>query len=204
MAGWLDAGKSMLGKRVVLVTTACLLVAGGAVVVVTAQKGDDQDKLSDASKVLQSVSVKVAPNGDMTSIKGSVVGTTSENKAFNNDTTYNPKDAASDLPVRVLTSYRTAKKQGTDLSDLDGYTGKVDIKVTVQNLTAKAKQLSYDVNGRRRSQSALVGVPLTMVASTSLGDVKPSTVQTSDDADSSSSSATNGVLSQDAKGSTQV
>ena len=73
--------------------------------------------------------------------------------------------------------------------------------MTVQNLTVKPRQVSYDVDGTRRSQSALVGVPLTVVGSTALDDIKPSAVITKADKDDT---VTNGVLSQNEDGDTQV
>ncbi|QGN31476.1 hypothetical protein [Microlunatus sp. Gsoil 973] len=48
--------------------------------------------------------------------------------------------------------YRTDEKSGTDLRDLVGYSGRVEIDVTVQNLTVKPQNITYDVAGTSRTQ----------------------------------------------------
>ena len=103
-----------------------------------------------------------------------------------------------DLPVRVLTSWRTSEGAGTDLADLQGYTGRVAIDVTVQNLTVRPEMLTYDAAGTARQQAALVGSPLTVTASTSLGDLKADRVVTDDQG--SGTNVTNGVLGRGAEG----
>ena len=179
-----------------------LVAVGGALVVVKATSDDDQvGSLADASRVLQSVNVQVAPDGDLLEIESSATGITTADEQFTSNETHTPRSAASDLPVRVLTSYRTKDKSGTDLSDLDGYTGPLDISITVQNLTVEPRTLKYDDGGVERSRSALVGAPLTVVGSTRLDGAAPASVQTVAGKDGA---ATNGVLSQDADGTPQV
>ena len=193
-----------LRRSVVFITIGSLLVVAGIALIVTkATSSDEPDpvSLASADRVLQSVQVTMAPNGDLTAVNGSVVGTTTGKKQFTGDSEYSPESAASDLPVRVLTSYRTAKKSGSDLSELAGYDGPVQIQLTVQNLTVKPRTLTYDVDGTERSRTAMVGAPLTIVASTALHDVKPSAVRRQA---GGGLKGTNGVLSQSEKGTTQV
>ncbi len=182
---------------------AALVAAGGALIVVraTSDDGGDGGSLADASRVLQSVNVQIDPDGALTAIKSTATGITTTDEQFTSKASHTPGSAASELPVRVLTSYRTKDKSGTDLSDLDGYTGPLDISITVQNLTVKPRTLTYDVGGVERSRSALVGAPLTVVGSTQLEGAKPASVHTVAGKDGA---ATNGVLSQDATGTPQV
>jgi hypothetical protein len=193
-----------LRQPVVLIVTGALLVVGGLGLIATrAMRSNEVDPhdLTRASHVLQSVRVTLSPSGDLTSVDGHVVGTTTDKKRFTGTESYSPRTAAGDLPVRVLTSYRTAKKTGTDLSDLDGYDGPLQIRLTVQNLTVKARTLTYDVDGHEQTRRALVGAPMTVVASTALDDVGPADVRRTRGA---ALAATNGVLSQDSEGRTQV
>lgn len=151
---------------------------------------------SNATKVLQSVSVSMAPDGAITALSSAAVstdGTPASASIANN--AFSPAEDAKDLPFRVLTSYRTNDKAGTDLSELTGYTGQLEIDLTVENLTVKPQTLTYDVAGESRSQTALVGVPLTVMASTQLAGTPSSSVVTA-----GASNATNGILSQTPNG----
>lgn len=190
-----------LRKPVGIIVTGGVLVAVGATVLIVRQDSSHNTPLTDASKVLQAVDVTMAPNGDVTKVDGTVVGTTSTHKNFTNKNSYSPSSATSDIPVRILTSYRTSKGSGTDLSKLDGYSGPVQIQFTIQNLTVAPREVHYAVNGRQYTRSAMVGVPMTVVASTDLPDLKPSAVRTTAADDFS---ATNGVLSRNSSGATQV
>ena len=80
---------------------------------------------------------------------------------------------ATDLPVRVLTAWRTAEGAGTDLSDLQGYSGRVAIDLTVQNLTVRPQVLSYDVDRRSRDAGRAGRLAADVTASTGLGDLAP-------------------------------
>lgn len=180
-----------------------LVTAAAAPGLATASPGLATADSTAGQRVLQSVSVAMAPDGTFTAIKGTTVSTNDgSDDATSTTKSYSPQDAVSDLPVRVLTAYRTEDGAGTDLSDLSGYTGRVEIDLTVQNLTMQPQNLSYDVDGTSRSQPALVGAPLTVVASTALDGTSASSVVTPDSANHDT--ATNGVLSQGPDGTTQV
>ncbi|HEY9293153.1 MAG TPA: hypothetical protein VIP98_17885 [Microlunatus sp.] len=155
------------------------------------------------NRVLQSVNVQMTPDGTTTAIDGTAVSVRDNaSDATTENTTYSPRNVADDLPVRVTTSYRTAKRSGTNLSDLKGYSGKVEIDLTVQNLTMKPQDLTYDVAGSSKTQPALVGSPLTVVASTTLPKTTPTNVITA--SAPGDSAATNGVLSQGDDGGSVV
>ena len=156
---------------------------------------------SATERVLQSVAVTMGPDGTTTGVGSSVVRTDgSVEDAETSDATYSPTEVAGELPVRVLTSWRTSEGAGTDLADLQGYTGRVAIDVTVQNLTVKPDVLEYDAAGASRRQAALVGSPLTVTGSTSLGDLKAERVVTDDE--DSGANVTNGVLGKGVDGTT--
>ena len=155
---------------------------------------------SGGNRVLQSVAVDMSPDGTLTKIGGTVVRDDS-GEAKTTDESYSPSRVNQQLPVRVLTAYRTKDRSGTDLSDLKGYSGKVRIDLTVQNLTVHPENLTYDVDGFSRTQPALVGAPLTLIASAALKGTKAASVVTGDHG---AHSATNGVLSQAQDGTTQV
>lgn len=154
------------------------------------------------SRSLQSVNIAVGGDGSVRTIADTVVSGYSDGSSDTKHHSYLPTRDAQGLPVRVQTSYYTAKRSGTDLSDLDGYSGRVRIDVTVQNTTVHAEPVSFDAGGVSHRQYALVGVPMTVVASASLGKGEASDVVTN--GDSSDGGVTNGVLSQTKDGTGQV
>ena len=195
-------------RRGVLITTALamsavLAASGPAPAAVPAAVPAAE---SGTERVLQSVAVSMSSDGTTTTVGDSVVRTAgSVEDAETTDGSYAPAEVMGDLPVRVLTSYRTAEGAGTDLSDLQGYTGRVAIDVTVQNLTVRPEMLTYDAAGTSRQQAALVGAPLTITASTALGDLAPAKIVTADDGTvegDPGANVTNGVLGKGADGTT--
>ena len=182
-----------------------MIAAGLATVMllVAACSPDQSTPDTPPNRVLQSVNVQMTPDGTTTAIDGTAVSVRDNAAdATTQNTTYSPRDVADDLPVRVTTSYKTAKRSGTNLTDLKGYSGQVEIDLSVQNLTMKPKDLSYDVAGSSKSQAALVGSPLTVVASTTLPKTTPTNVITA--SAPGDSAATNGVLSQGDDGGSAV
>lgn len=126
----------------------------------------------DASRVLQAVHVRLAPDAAITAIDGTAVYLDQQSKeSTTTETSYIPRDVVDDLPVRVVTEYRTEKGAGSDLSELKGYTGRIRLSVTVENLTVAPASVKYDVAGSSRVAPALVGVPISVAASTQLRGV---------------------------------
>ena len=161
-------------------------------------------------RVLQSVDVAMQPSGALTGIGDTVViSRAGGGDADTVSTTYDPAAVVDGLPVRVLTSYRTEQRVGTDLADLKGYTGRVQIDLTVENLTVKPQTVRYDAAGRSHTRTAMVGAPLTVVASAALPGTEPAHVvtQTSNIGAAGTgkdAAGTNGVLSQAQDQTTQV
>lgn len=167
-----------------------------------AAASDAAEEPAAGERVLQSVTVAMSPDGSLTRVASDVVRVDEEGEADSTEESWSPDEVAGELPVRMLTAWRTEDGAGTDLSDLDGYTGRVRIDLTVQNLTVRPEILEYDVDGASLSRAALVGSPLTVVAAADLGDVEPSTVVTGGPA--TGQDVTNGVLSQDDGGDSHV
>ena len=211
------AGGSALLKKRPLVLGALVLVVALAIATTLAvtkpwastKTRDEVAAPAPGDRLLQSVDVTMQGDGALTRVGDTVVVSRSQGgQADTYSTTYDPTKVVDQLPVRIVTSYQTDQGSGTDLDDLKGYTGRVTIKVDVQNLTVRPQQVTYDSGGRSRTTTALVGAPLTVVASAALPGIDPATVVTaapdatadgSDDA-----GTTNGVLSRGADGTTQV
>lgn len=150
--------------------------------------------------MVRALNISVGSDGSTRSVQGTAL-TTDQAGNSNSDGTHDLATAktAAELPVRVTTAYRVGEKAGSDLSELNGYTGIAQIDITVENLTVQPKVLSYDVAGNSVTRAALVGAPMTMVASTSLPDISASDIVTD-----SVGAPTNGVISRDVDGTTQV
>lgn len=178
---------------------AVVAVAGAAALVLSGCTSSDRT-VDKPSRVLQTVDTKLAADGSITAISDTAisVGTDGSSSAV---TEHDTAKAAADLPLRVTTQYTTAKKSGTDLADLAGYSGRIEIDLTVENLTVRSRNLTYDVAGASRTTPALVGAPFSIAASTVLPGTKPSNIvtDTSDDA-----TATDGVVSANGDGDAVV
>ena len=85
-----------------------------------------------------------------------------------------PAAAADRLPIRAQTQYWLAAtdgqpdRAGTNLADIAGRSGRVTIRVQVDNQTVVARRIAYTVDGSQYERYAMVGVPLTVVASATL------------------------------------
>ncbi|WP_146244276.1 hypothetical protein [Curtobacterium sp. MCBD17_032] len=156
--------------------------------------------MENPSRVLQTVDTRLAADGSITTISDTAisVGNDGSSSAV---TEHEAAKAATDLPLRVTTQYTTAKKSGTDLADLAGYSGRVEIDLTVENLTVRSRNLTYDVAGASRTTPALVGAPFSIAASTVLTGTAPNRVVT-DTADAGT--ATDGVVSANGDGDAVV
>ncbi len=150
----------------------------------------------DPQRVLQSVSVGVGPDGTITDIDSTSISKTADSALASDEESFDPATVAGDLPVRILTSYRLGDRSGTDLSEIAGESGRVVVEVVVQNTTVSPQKLDYDVGSTPRSQYALVGAPLTVVATADLGAAGLTRVVTDGDGGGAAEAVTNGVLSR--------
>lgn len=147
------------------------------------------------SKVLQTVDTTLASDGSITAVSSTAISVDDTTRTSSSATAEHvPADVAGDLPLRISTQYRTADGTGTDLADLDGYDGRVEIELTVENLTVAPRDLSYDVAGTSRTDAALVGAPISLAASTVLTGVSPSQI-IADSTGGDSSAGTDGIVS---------
>ncbi|GAA3591729.1 hypothetical protein GCM10022198_14580 [Klugiella xanthotipulae] len=161
-----------------------------------------QPSIDSSSSVLQSVSVNLAGDGAITAIDGTAVYLDEvKGESLGTTTSYETRTVADDLPVRITTQYKTADSSGSDLNDVAGYTGRVELNVTVENLTVKPTDVEYDVAGQSRVDAALVGTPMSIAASAQFAGTRPSDIVVSAD---DGGSQTNGIVSATANGDAVV
>lgn len=175
-------------------------VTGTLVLVLAGCTGPDKP-VADPSRILQTVDTRLAADGSVQSIQDTAISVSGKDSS-SATTDHDPAKAAGDLPLRVTTQYTTAKKTGSDLSDLDGYSGRVEIDLTIENLTVRSQNLTYDVAGSSRTTPALVGAPFSVAASTVLDGTKADAIVT-DSADADGT-ATDGVVSTNGDGDAVV
>ncbi|WP_286346305.1 hypothetical protein [Frondihabitans sucicola] len=160
-----------------------------------------QPQVAHPSRILQTVDTTLAADGAITGVADTTISVAASDASSSKTTHHDPAKVARDLPIRVTTQYSTAKKTGTDLSDLKGYTGRLEIDLTAENLTVHPQKLTYDVAGSSRTTPALVGSPFSIAASTVLKGTSPSAIVTES---SDSTQDTDGVVSSDGKGNAVV
>ncbi|RBY94425.1 hypothetical protein DQ244_03680 [Blastococcus sp. TBT05-19] len=146
-------------------------------------------------RALQAVTVDLASDGAITGLASALVSRGEDGEDPTTRTTaLNPAEHAGDLPVRVTTSWRHDGRVGTDLADVEGVDGRVEISVTVQNLTGRPERFQYDANGVARESYEIVTTPMTVVASAVLpGDSAAALVRPQGAA--TEPGTTNGVIS---------
>lgn len=156
-----------------------------------------------AGRGMQSVDIQMSTDGAITEI-GSTTVLVGENlsQTSTKSDSYNPRQVLDDVPLRIQTAYRSANGTGSDLAELQGYTGRVEITFSIENLTVAPQQLEYDAAGQSRTQEALVGVPFTLSASTTLPGISPSQIITEDP--DGTGAVTDGVLSRAQNGNAVV
>jgi hypothetical protein len=115
-------------------------------------------------QALQAVTVELGTDGAITALTSAVVSQ-DEDGSRTRTRQLDPGENAADLPVRVTTSWRHDGRVGTDLADLAGVSGRVEVNVTVQNTTVRPERFQYDSGGVTRDRYELVTTPLTVVAS---------------------------------------
>lgn len=178
---------------------AAVAMAGAAAMVLAGCTSSDR-AVENPSRVLQTVDTRLAADGSITTISDTAISVGKDDSS-SSVTEHEAAKAARDLPLRVTTQYTTTKKSGTDLADLAGYSGRVEIDLTVENLTVRSRNLTYDVAGASRTTPALVGAPFSIAASTVLTGTAPNRVVT-DSADAGT--ATDGVVSANGDGDAVV
>ena len=158
-------------------------------------------QVKNATNVLQNVNVQMGRDGDVSSIESTNIYVNDKDRTSStSNVQFKPKDVVNDLPVRVSLQYSTERGSGTNLNDLNGYSGEITIKVTVENLTVKTQDVTYDASGTSRTSPAPVGTPFSIAASTVLSGSPTQVITTPDAADSS----TNGVVSTNDEGKAVV
>jgi hypothetical protein len=182
--------------RRVLQTTLAVALVGGVV------STTGSPAVAAPEKVLQSVAITLGSDSSIQAIASTAVRAGEGESLSTDSETLDPAEVSGELPVRVLTSYRLGDRTGTDLSEIEGEAGRVVVDVTVQNVTARPEQLTYDFNGSQQRQNALVATPMTVVASADLGEDSLGSVVTTDDV--SPDDVTNGVLGRGAGQSADV
>ena len=158
--------------------------------------------IDDPSRVLQTVETTLSTDGAVTGVTSTTISvddTAAETSTASAE--HDPAEVADDLPVRVTTQWRTDDASGTDLADLEGRDGRVEIDLTVENLTVAPQDLSYDVAGSSRTDAALVGAPLSIAASTVLEGTSPSAVVSGSGGDGT---GTDGIVSTNGDGDAVV
>lgn len=158
-------------------------------------------QVENATNVLQNVNIQMGRDGEVSSIESTNIYVNDKDRTSStSNVQFKPKDVVNDLPVRVSLQYSSERGSGTNLNDLNGYSGEITIKVTVENLTVKTEDVTYDASGTSRTSPAPVGTPFSIAASTVLSGSPTQVITTPDAADSS----TNGVVSTNDEGKAVV
>ncbi|WP_035811296.1 hypothetical protein [Curtobacterium sp. S6] len=168
--------------------------------------GEEQNAVDDPTNVLQSVNVQLGSDASVSSVASNNIFANSDSgKSESKDSRYETRDVVNDLPVRITTNYTTGDDQsGSNLKDLDGYSGKVHINLTVENLSVAPQEVSYDAGGTKHSKQALVGIPMSVSGSTELDGVSPNQVVGDATDPDNKADGTNGIVSSTKDGKTVV
>lgn len=118
------------------------------------------------TRSLQHVSVELGADSSVRSV--SVSGSTTASASPEQEVA--PAQAVEKLPIRVQTLWWHDGKAGTDLSELQGKSGRFVMQLVVQDVTSTPTEIAFDSNGSRFHQKSLVGVPLTVVANAIVPD----------------------------------
>ncbi len=178
-----------------------VLIAVGLIATTSCTPTPEPQPVSDPVKLLQHVRVGLSPAAGVETIEGTTISVTATGESSTEDTEYSTAETVGELPVRVSLQYRAGGRSGSDLAELQGHTGPVEIDLTLENLTVKPQAIEYDAAGQTRTDTALVGAPLTIAASTKLDGVRADDV-TPGSADGTT--GTNGVLSSTEDGAAVV
>ncbi|MDQ0870489.1 uncharacterized protein YukE [Arthrobacter sp. V1I9] len=177
------------------------LLALGLIATTSCTPTPKPEPVSNPVKLLQSVRVGLSPAAGVETVEGTTISVSAAGESSAEETKYDVAEVVGELPVRVSLQYRAGDKSGADLAELEGHTGPVEIRLTLENLTVGPRVVEYDAAGQSRADTALVGAPLTIAASAKLAGVRADDV-TPGAADGAS--GTNGVLSNSEDGATVV
>lgn len=148
-------------------------------------------------RALQAVTVRMGTDGSITGLSSALLSRPdgATRAATSSSSELDPAKFAGKLPVRITTSWSHQGKVGTNLADLRGASGRVEVMVTVQNTTVHPERFQYDALGQPQDRYELVATPLTVVASARLGEGDADRV-VSPRAGAVEPGTTNGVLSR--------
>lgn len=182
-------------------TLSAAVISLGLIAATSCTPAPEPKTVSDPVKILQSVRVGLSPAAGVETVEGTTISVSAAGGSAAADTKYDAAQVVGELPVRVSLQYRAGTRSGSDLTELKGHTGPVEINLTLENLTVKPRVVEYDAAGQTRSDTALVGAPLTIAASTKLAGVRADDI-TAGSADGAT--GTNGVLSSSEDGAAVV
>jgi len=151
---------------------------------------------------LQTIGVRLGTDGAIRAVSTASVVQDEDGRVTEHHEDLEPAQAAALLPVRVQTAWWHEGTSGTDLADLDGRSGRFVVQVVIQDLTAEPTDLAFETDGARYQQQALVGVPLTVVASATVG-AGDRVIQV-DDGSQDDARVTDGVLVETTEGDRSV
>jgi hypothetical protein len=178
-----------------------VMISIGLIVTTSCAYAPEPEPISDPVKLLQNVRVSLTPSAEIQTVEGTTIAVSATGASSSENTKYDAAKVVGELPVRVSLQYRAGTKHGSDLTELSGYTGPVEINLTLENLTVKPRAIEYDAEGQTRVDTALVGAPLTIAASTRLPGVRADQVAAGS---GDGSKGTNGVLSETEDGAAVV
>lgn len=178
-----------------------VIISLGLIATTSCSQAPEPKAVDNPVKLLQSVRVGLSPAAGVETVEGTTISVSAAGESSAADTKYDAAQVVGELPVRVSLQYRAGEKSGSDLTELQGHTGPVEINLTLENLTVKPRVIAYDAAGQTRSDTALVGAPLTIAASTKLAGVRVDDI-TAGSADGAT--GTNGVLSSSEDGAAVV
>lgn len=141
-----------------------VVAVGAAAVALTVSSASPLVALETRS--LQHVAVELGADASVKSV--SVSGSTTASASPEQEVA--PAQAVEKLPIRVQTLWWHDGKSGTDLSELQGKSGRFVMQLVVQDVTSTPTEIAFDSNGARFHQKSLVGVPLTVVANAIVPD----------------------------------
>lgn len=196
-AGKLTTGRVLPARQLI----GASLIVFGLVAATSCTPAPEPEPVADPVKILQNVRVGLSPAAGIETVSGTTISVSATGESSAEETDYDAAQVVGDLPVRVSLQYRAGEASGSDLAELRGHTGPVEINLTLENLTVKPRVVEYDAAGQARSETALVGAPLTVAASAKLNGVQAKDI-TPGSADGTT--GTNGVLSSTEDGAAVV